>query len=61
MIITNPRPNRFTEEKDEDYHVRYARWAIGSYNLFYYQDFIARYLTNTTFYRDWETDRKSVV
>ena len=51
MIITNPRPNRFTEEKDEDYHVRYARWAIGSYNLFYYQDFIARYLTNTAFYK----------
>lgn len=51
MILTNPRPNRLDDVKDEDYHARYARWAIGSYNLFYYQDFIARYMTNIAFYK----------
>lgn len=51
MILTNPRPNRLDEEKDKDYHVRYARWAIGSYNLAAYQSFIVRYLTNIAFYR----------
>jgi hypothetical protein len=50
-ILTNPRPNRLEEEKDEDYHVRYARWCIGNYNVFYYQDFVSRYLTNVAFYR----------
>ena len=51
MILTNPRPNRFEEVKDEDYHLRYARWAIGSYSLAYYNDFVYRYMTNIAFYK----------
>lgn len=51
IIATNPRPNRLTEEKDEDYHLRYARWALANYNVYYYQDFVARYMTNIAFYK----------
>lgn len=46
-----PRPNRLEDVKDEDYHVRYARWAIGNYNLYGHQNFVGKYLTNVAFYK----------
>lgn len=46
-----PRPNRLEDRKDEAYHVQYARWAIGSYNMYAHQAFVGKYLTNVAFYK----------
>lgn len=55
MLANIPlRPNRLTEKKDEDYHVRYARWAIGNFNLYSHQSFVSRYLTNVSFYKGYQ-------
>lgn len=51
LLNIPPRPNRLEEEKDEDYHLRYARWCIGNYNLYSHQNFVSRYLTNVAFYK----------
>lgn len=51
LQTVTPRPNRLEEVKDEDYHIRYARWCIGSFNVFTYSDFVSRYMTNVAFYK----------
>ena len=52
MLLTVPtRPNRLTSKKDEAYHLQYARWALGSYNVFQHRNFLNRYLTNVAFYK----------
>ena len=51
LAFIPPRPNRLEDVKDDNYHVTYARWAIGQYNLYSHQAFVSRYLTNLAFYR----------
>lgn len=45
------RPNRIEEKKDQDYHVRYGRWCIGSYDFYQHSSFIEKYMVNTAFYK----------
>lgn len=45
------RPNRLTEEKDESYHARWARYAAFDANNFLQQQFIARTKINKKFYK----------
>ena len=46
------RPNRLKDKKDEAYHLRYARWALGVQSSQYYQDFIRRSIINRNFYQN---------
>lgn len=59
LISSNQsKPNRIeTQEADKnvDYHIRYARWAIGSGSTQMHRDYISNYQVNRKFYmnRQW--------
>lgn len=54
LITTTPnKPNRIEIpefEKNEDYHVKYARWVIGSGSTQLHRDFLNNYKINSQFY-----------
>jgi len=54
LIKNNPtKPNRVETaefDKNEDYHVRYARWVIGSGSNQIHRDYLANYKVNSQFY-----------
>lgn len=45
------RPSRLNDEKDEAYHVQYARWALQSMNHPLHRKFVTKTLTNWSFYK----------
>ena len=52
------KPNRITTseaDKDEKYHINYARWAIGSGSNQLHQEYLMKYKLNRNFYmnRQW--------
>lgn len=54
LVDIPPRPNRLEpgpNGKDAAYHCQYARWAIGNFNIYQYQNFVSQYLTNAAFYK----------
>lgn len=50
-MFTEQRPNRLTERKDEDYHLRYAKYCIGNYDRSYHYAITEKYLVNSAFYK----------
>lgn len=52
-LITGPplRPNRITDKKDEEYHVKYGRWIIDRANHVLQSRFISKTLINWNFYK----------
>jgi hypothetical protein len=51
MINPEIRPNRITDVKDENYHLRMARWAASSVNSTKHQEWIKNCLINWNFYK----------
>src|ERR1017187_9973235 len=52
------KPNRIEtaeQDKDTDYHIRYARWVVGSGSNHLQMDYLRRYEVNRNFYmnRQW--------
>lgn len=45
------KPNRLEGNKNEEYHINYARWAIGSLNHPNYRRFINKTLVNWAFFK----------
>jgi hypothetical protein len=45
------RPNRLNDDKDEHYHVQYARWSLQSMNHPLHRQFVTKTLTNWSFYK----------
>jgi len=51
--ISDIRPNRITDEKDEDYHNRWGRYGIGAwYNIAIHQEWLDRTTRNELFYQN---------
>ena len=45
------RPNRIADEKNEDYHLKFARWSLTSMNHPVWRRFITKSLINWSFYK----------
>lgn len=45
------RPNRLKDEKNEEYHRKYAQWILGSLNSSTHQSFITKSAINWAFYK----------
>jgi len=45
------RPNRLTDTKDEDYHLKYGRWCLRTMNHPLWRRFITKTLINWSFYK----------
>jgi hypothetical protein len=45
------RPNRLEDVKDKEYHVKYARWALGAFSHPLHSRFITKSLINWNFYK----------
>jgi len=54
MILTSQplRPNRLIDNKDKEYHSRYARWAIAAVNHPLHRLFVNKSLINWNFYKN---------
>ncbi len=50
-MYTVDRPNRIDEAKNEDYHLRWAKYAIGSYDRGFHYYLVNKYLVNAAFYK----------
>ena len=51
-LITEKKPNRLKETKDEDHHRRFARWTLGALNSDTHQRFLKKTLVNWSFYKN---------
>ena len=51
VVTSGTRPNRLFDEKDRDYHAKYARWALNACHDSYHQAFIRKTTINWNFYK----------
>jgi len=51
FITESQRPNRLTETKDPDYHVRYGRWVLNGLNHPLHTQWIRKCIVNWSFYK----------
>lgn len=51
FITESQRPNRIEETKDENYHVRYARWVLNGLNHPLHTEWIKKCMVNWAFYK----------
>ena len=51
FISETTRPNRLRDTKDKEYHLKYARWALGSVNHAAHTHFLTKSLVNWNFYK----------
>ena len=45
------RPNRLSDRKDKEYHLKYARWILHSINSSTHQNFVTKSIVNWAFYK----------
>jgi len=45
------RPNRLSDKKNEDYHVKFGRWCLQTINNSLYRRFVTKTLVNWSFYK----------
>jgi hypothetical protein len=50
-VYKDIRPNRLEDKKNEEYHLKYSRWALGSLYDHVYRLFIDKTLINWSFYK----------
>ena len=46
------RPSVLEKDKDEDYHLKWARYCVGQTNNFWQQDYVDKIIRNKRFYKD---------
>ena len=51
VVTSGTRPNRLFDEKNRDYHAKYARWALNACHDSYHQAFIRKTTINWNFYK----------
>lgn len=51
FVSETTRPNRLRDNKDKLYHLKYARWSLGSVNQAAHTHFLTKSLVNWNFYK----------
>ena len=51
FITESQRPNRLEETKNENYHLRYARWVLNGLNHPLHTEWIRKCIVNWSFYK----------
>jgi hypothetical protein len=52
VAMETKRPDRLTEEKTGEYHLKHARWTLNGLNTPVHRDFVRKTLINWSFYKN---------